>query len=127
MTEISDVITLINERHGTPWSLVRRLPGGYLQGAHEIRGPRGERGVLNWHPTDLPASELLAAAKSVARLHASGWPTARWLADGALPEGGAYIVEEFVDVVVPIRLAANGLEQLRTAHRLQPETHNSAE
>ena len=123
MTEISDVITLINQRHGTTWSLVRRLPGGYLQGAHEIRGPRGERGVLKWHPTDLPASQLLAAAQSVERLHASGWPTARWLAYGALPEGGAYIVEEFVDGVVPTRLAANGLEDLLAANRLQADMH----
>ena len=117
MNEISDVIPLINQRHGTSWSLVRRLPGGYLQGAYEIRGLGGERGVLKWHPTDLPAPQLLAAARSVDRLHASGWPTARWLAYGTLPEGDAYIVEEFVDGVVPTRLAANGLELLLAANR----------
>ena len=123
MNEISDVIPLINQRHGTSWSLVRRLPGGYLQGAYEIRGPGGERGVLKWHPTDLPAPQLLAAARSVDRLHASGWPTARWLAYGTLPEGDAYIVEEFVDGVVPTRLAANGLEDLLAANRLQADMH----
>jgi len=127
MTEISDVISLINQRHGTSWSLVRRLPGGYLQGAYEIRGPRGERGVLKWHPTDLPTSQLLAAAQSVNRLHAGGWPTARWLAYGALPEGGAYIVEEFVDGVVPTRLAATGLELLLNANRLQAGMHPDTE
>jgi hypothetical protein len=127
MTEISDVISLINQRHGTSWSLVRRLPGGYLQGAYEIREPRGERGVLKWHPTDLPTSQLLAAAQSVERLHAGGWPTARWLAYGALPEGGAYIVAEFVDGVVPTRLAATGLELLLNANRLQAGMHPDTE
>jgi len=127
MTEISDVIPLINQRHGTSWSLVRRLPGGYLQGAYEIRGPGGERAVLKWHPTDLPTSQLLAAAQSVERLHAGGWPTARWLAHGALPEGGAYIVEEFVEGVIPTRLAANGLEHLLAANRLQADMHPDTE
>jgi hypothetical protein len=127
MTEISDVISLVNQRHGTSWSLVRRLPGGYLQGAYEIRGSRGERGVLKWHPTDLPTSQLLAAAQSVKRLHAGGWPTAQWLAYGALPEGGAYIVEEFVDGVVPTRLAATGLERLLNANRLQAGMHPDTE
>lgn len=123
MTEISDVIPLINRRHGTSWSLLERLPGGYLQGAYEIRGPDGERGVLKWHATGLPTSQLLAAARSVERLHPSGWPTARWLAHGALPEGGAYIVEEFVDGVVPTRLAGSGLQQLLSANALQADMH----
>jgi hypothetical protein len=127
MTEISDVTPLINQRHGTSWSLIGRLPGGYLQGAYEIRGPGGERGVLKWHPTDLEASQLVAAARSVEDLHAGGWPTARWLAHGVLPEGGAYIVEEFVDGVVPTRLTAGGLEQLLSANRLQADRHPDTE
>jgi hypothetical protein len=44
--DISETIRAINERHMNSWSLVGRLPGGYLQGAHELRGPHGERGVL---------------------------------------------------------------------------------
>jgi hypothetical protein len=30
MTDISDVTLLVNAQHGTRWSLVGRLPGGYL-------------------------------------------------------------------------------------------------
>ena len=121
------MVPLLNQRHGTTWSLVGRLPGGYLQGAYEIRGSGGERGVLKWHPTDLEASQLVAAAGSVEGLHAGGWPTARWLAHGVMPEGGAYIVEEFVDGVVPTRLSAAGLEQLLRANRLQADMHPDTE
>ena len=121
------MVPLLNQRHGTTWSLVGRLPGGYLQGAYEIRGSGGERGVLKWHPTDLEASQLVAAARSVEGLHAGGWPTARWLAHGVMPEGGAYIVEEFVDGVVPTRLGAAGLEQLLRANRLQADMHPDTE
>src|SRR5687767_14183987 len=108
MTEISDVIPLINDRHGTSWSLVGRLPGGHLQGAHELRGPRGERGVLKWPQRDLSAAQLDAAARTVEVARKRGWPTPRWLAFGALPEGAVYIVEELVDGVVPTRLGGDG-------------------
>ncbi|HEY9326307.1 MAG TPA: phosphotransferase [Candidatus Limnocylindria bacterium] len=126
MTEISDVIQLINERDATSWSLVGRLPGGYLQGAHELRGPRGERVVLKWHPRHLSAAQLAAAARSVQRLRNRGWPTSGWLAYGVLPDGAAYIVEEFVDGAVPTQIDGDGLDQLLRANRLQadvrPET-----
>lgn len=121
MTDVADVITSINERHATGWSPVGRLPGGHRQGAHELRGPRGERAVLKWHPRDPSAAQLAAAARSVEELRARGWPTSRWLAHGALPKGAVYIVEEFVEGVVPTRLTHDGLEQLLHANRLQAE------
>jgi phosphotransferase family enzyme len=119
MADISDVVPLINQRHGTSWSLAGRLPGGYLQGAYEIRGRDGERAVLKWHPRELPTTQLLAAARSVEDLRARGWPTPRWLAYGALADGAAYIVEEFVSGVVPARLPADGIAQVLRANRLQ--------
>ncbi len=126
MTQIHDVLRLINERHATGWSLVGRLPGGYLQGAHELRGPDGGHAVLKWHPGDLSATQLAAAGRAVDAVRARGWPTSRWLAYGALPEGSAYIVEEFIEGVVPTRLPADGLAQLLGASHLQagmrPET-----
>ena len=39
VTELFDVVRLINKRHKTNWSLVGRLPGGYLQGAYENVAP----------------------------------------------------------------------------------------
>lgn len=126
MTDVFNVIQQINERHVTNWSLVGRLPGGFLQGAHELRGPHGERGVLKWHPRDLSAAELAVAARSVGELRNRGWPTSAWLVYGILSDGAAYIVEDFVDGVVPTQLDADGLDQLLRANRLQadvrPET-----
>ena len=126
MTDISDVIGLINERHHTRWSLVGRLPGGYLQGAYELRGPRGERGVLKWHPRGLSAAQLVGAARSIEELRRRGWPTSEWLAYGVLPDGASYIVEEFVAGVVPAQIDRLGLDQLLRANALQadvrPET-----
>jgi len=119
MTELSDVTRLINERHGRNWSLVGRLPGGYLEGAYEIRGTDGERGVLKWHPHGLTMPQLVGAASAIEELRARGWPTSRWLAHGALPGGEVYIVEEFIEGVVPTRLTADGLAQLLGANRLQ--------
>lgn len=127
MTDISDVIRLINERHATSWSLVGRLPGGYLQGAYELRGPHGERAVLKWHPRDLPAAQLEAAARAVDGARTRGWPTPRWLAYGPLGQGAAYIVEEFVAGVVPTQLSGDGLEQLLHANRLQADAHPQTE
>jgi hypothetical protein len=126
MTDISDVLGSINERHATSWSLVGRLPGGYLQGAHELRGPHGERAVLKWHARELSAAQLLAAARSTEMLRRRGWPTSEWLAYGVLPDGSTYVVEEFVDGVVPAQIDASGLDQLLRANELQasvpPET-----
>jgi hypothetical protein len=126
MTDISDVLGSINERHATNWSLVGRLPGGYLQGAHELRGPHGERAVLKWHARELSAAQLLAAARSIQMLRRRGWPTSEWLAYGVLLDGATYVVEEFVDGVVPTRIDGNGLDQLLRANGLQadvrPET-----
>jgi aminoglycoside phosphotransferase (APT) family kinase protein len=121
VTELFDVVRLINESHGTNWSPVGRLPGGYLQGAYEIRRPDGERGVLKWHTRDLTTAQLVAAASAVEGLRARGWPTSRWLSYGALPGGDVYIVEEFLDGVLPTRIPVDGLEQLLNANRMQTD------
>lgn len=127
MTDIADLMPLINERHATKWSLVGRLPGGYLQGAYELRGPHGERGVLKWHPRGLPATQLDAAARAIEATRSRGWPTPRWLAHGALPHGATYIVEEFVAGAVPGQLGGDGLEQLLRANRLQADMNPETE
>ena len=121
VSELLDVVRLINERHGTNWSPVGRLPGGYLQGAYELRRPDGQRGVLKWHTRDLTTAQLVAAASAIEVLRARGWPTSRWLAYGALPDGDAYIVEEFLDGVLPTRIPVDGLEQLLDANRMQTD------
>jgi hypothetical protein len=127
MTDIADVVRFINERHAMSWSPVRRLPGGYLQGAYELGGGRDERGVLKWHPRGLSARQVVDAARAVEAARARGWPTPRWLAFGALPEGGVYVVEEFVDGVVPPRFSGDGVEQLLRANRLQADVRPELE
>jgi hypothetical protein len=127
MTGIWDVITLINERHGEKWSLVGRFPGGHLEGAYELRGPDGERGVLKWLPRDLPPTQLEMAAGVVEQARDRGWPAPRWLVYGALPQAGSYIVEEFVAGSVPTQLGGDGLDQLLRANRLQADMHPATE
>ena len=119
MTDLSGVIRLINERHETAWALVGRLPGGPLQGAHELLGPDAARGVLKWHSRDLSVAQLAAAARAIEELRTRGWPTPRWLVHGVLPDGGAYIVEELIQGVALTRLPAYGLSLLLNANRLQ--------
>jgi phosphotransferase family enzyme len=123
MTDIVEVIRLANERHATSWSLVGRLPGGYLQGAYELRDARGARCVLKWHPRDVSEAQLRSAARSVEDLLARGWPTSHWLAYGALPDGAAYIIEEFVVGTTPTSIGGDGLERLLRANRLQADVH----
>ena len=84
-SDIDAVLGRINERDATRWSVIGRLPGGYLQGAYELRDSRGQRGVLKWHPSDLSVAQLTSAARSIEDMRARGWPTSRWLTSGVLP------------------------------------------
>lgn len=83
--------------------------------------------MLKWHPRDLPVAQLAAAARSVEELRARGWPTPRWLANGTLPEGTAYIIEDFVVGVVPAQIDGDGLDQLLIANRLQANVRPDTE
>lgn len=114
-------IALANERGGSSWSLVRKLPGGYQQGAYELRAPRGERGVLKCHPGHLPAKQLEETARAIEDARLRGWPTSRWLAFGSLANDGAYIVEEFIDGFTPNQLEGAVLQRLLEAIRLQAD------
>lgn len=124
--EVLSLIDLINKREGANWSVVRRIPGGSQQGAHEVRDGQGTRAVLKWHTGHIPAERLPRTARLVERARAHGWPTPRWLAFGALPAQSAYIIEEFIDGVAPTVIDEALLERLLIANRLQadlqPET-----
>lgn len=126
MVEVSSLLVSVNGRHGTAWALVGKLPGGYLQGAYELRGATGQRAVLKWHLRHLPAERLAATARAIEYARSRGWPTPAWLTYGAFPDHGAYIVEQFIEGRSPTSLEPTMLEQLLEANRLQadirPET-----
>lgn len=120
-TEVRDVLTLANGRDATCWALVGKPPGGYQQGAYEIVDADGARAVLKWHSGHLPARQLEATAVAIESARRRGWPTAKWLAFGALANDGAYIIEEFIAGSRPTRLDDVVLERLLDAIDLQAD------
>lgn len=117
--EVRVLVDLINARHGTSWSEVRRVPGGSQQGAHELRDVDGTRAVLKWHTGNILPARLAQTARIVEEARLRGWPTSRWVAFGALPAESAYIIEEFIDGVTPTLIDTPLLDQLLAANRVQ--------
>jgi len=117
--EVGALLELINVREGTSWAVVRRIPGGSQQGAHELRDPQGERAVLKWHTGNIRAEKLPQTARVVEEARVRGWPTSRWLAFGVLPAESAYIIEEFIDGEMPTIIDTPLLDRLLAANRLQ--------
>src|SRR2546426_9486813 len=89
------VLATANERDGTAWSLVGKLAGGYQQGAYELADAAGGRAVLKWHTGHLPREQLQDTARVLAEARLRGWPTSKWLADGARAGDRGHSVEEF--------------------------------
>ncbi len=119
MNDVAAVLAQVNQHHATRWSLVQKLPGGYLRGAYELRGADGTRAVLKWYPRDLSPRQLSDAGAAIERIRLRGWPTSRWLAFGSLANEGTYVIEEFIAGDVPRTLGASGLDQLMRANALQ--------
>ena len=117
--EVGALVDLINARHGTSWAVVRRIPGGSQQGAHELRDAQGERAVLKWHTGNIRPEKLPQTARIVEEARVRGWPTSRWLDFGVLPAESAYIVEEFIVGTAPTGIDAPLLDRLLAANRLQ--------
>jgi len=124
--DVRCVLAVANDRHASSWGLVAKLPGGYQQGAYKLVGPDATSAVLKWHAAHLPAKQLTDTARAIEDARSRGWPTARWIAFGSLPNDGAYIIEEFIAGTRPTTLEGSILERLLDAVRLQadarPET-----
>jgi aminoglycoside phosphotransferase (APT) family kinase protein len=116
---VRQILASINDAHSTRWELMGKLTGGYQQGAYELRDGSGGRAVLKWHAGHLPAKQLRETARALEQARARGWPTSKWLAYGALPNDGAYIVEEFIAGERPSRLERRVLERLLDALDVQ--------
>jgi hypothetical protein len=110
-----------NKQHGMSWELVRKLAGGYQRGAYELKDRVQGRAVLKWHTGHLPPMQLEATAQAIEDARVRGWPTARWLAHGPLPNNGAYIIEQFIEGERPRSLGGVVLDRLLDAIRLQAD------
>jgi hypothetical protein len=119
--EVHGVLALANDHHGMRWRLVGKLAGGYQQGAYELAGLDRARAVLKWHAAHLPSKQLTATARAIEDARVRGWPTARWIAYGSLPNDGAYILEEFIEGERPTRLDGLVLDRLLDAIQLQAD------
>lgn len=98
------VLDFANASDGTDFTLVRRLPGGYQEGAYEIEGGDGQRAVLKWNRRSTSAKRLVEAARLTDEARGAGWPTPKWLSTGITEGGERYVVQELI--------AGNHLEQL---------------
>lgn len=128
LAETRVVLDQVNAADETDFTLVRRLPGGYQEGAYEIEDPDGRRAVLKWHGRPTPPERLAKAALAVDQARAAGWPTPRWLSTGVAEGGAHYVVQEFVpghhldqldEEALDLLLAVNAIQatvQLDTDH-----------
>jgi hypothetical protein len=126
---VADILDQINDRHQGSWTLVRKLSGGYHMGAHELAAADSTRAVLKWWPASDGADELSATARAVEGARVAGWPTPKWFAFGALPDGREYVIEEFIDGAELTGVSSREVDQLLAANRVQadrlPETRRN--
>ena len=116
--DLPRLVDLLNEREGSSWELVRKLPGGYNRGAYELREREGTRAVLKWRPPRDP-TELEDTAELVRRALAAGWSTPRWIAYGTVPDGHEYVIEELIAGARTATAADADLSLIARNNRLQ--------
>jgi hypothetical protein len=87
-------VTRLRDATGDDYRLVGRLAGGET-GAHEVRGPNGERLVVKWDDDAGSQAARRRAVGLTARLGAeAGWPVpAQWIVDDG---DRMYVVQELV-------------------------------
>jgi hypothetical protein len=108
--DIGVVLGAVNAELGGRWQSERRLAGGWNEGAYLLIGGGGSRAVLKWRASD--PERLLGAREPVEAARARGWPAPEWLATGQAPTGEAWVVQEFIDGRMPLRLDDFVAEQM---------------
>lgn len=93
----TDVLGLVNARHGTEFELVGRLTGGRQGGAWRVAVPGADDAVLKWSENASLRSRRPQAPAMVGRLRRRGYPTPAWLVSGVTEQGLSYVVQELVD------------------------------
>jgi hypothetical protein len=109
-----DAVQLLRRATNEPFELVGRLQGGET-GAHEVRGPGGERLVLKWD-TDARSQELRRAAVVLTdRLRAeAGWPVVEQ--DVLEVDGCLLVLQQFLGGREPDILTNAMTDQLLGLH-----------
>lgn len=113
------VLDFVNKSDGSDYTLLRRLPGGYQEGAYEIQDRDGQRAVIKWHRRPVPHERLAEVARLVDEAREAGWPTPRWLSTGIAGGGQRYVVQEFVAGHHLKHLNAEALDQLLAVNAIQ--------
>ena len=112
------VVHAINDAHQRAFQVVRRLPGGFQEGAYEI-GEADARLVLKWHTRPVTLERLEEVARIVSDVRRAGWPTPAWHVVGITPNGERYTVTDFVEGEHPEVLSPALLEELLALNALQ--------
>ena len=99
-------VARLRDATGDDYQLIGRLAGGET-GAHEMRGPRGERLVVKWDDDAGSQAARRRAVGLTARLGAeAGWPVpAQWIVDD---RDRMYVVQELV-AGVPVEAFTHAL------------------
>ncbi|MEO7913188.1 MAG: phosphotransferase [Roseiflexaceae bacterium] len=112
--KISQLLLVINARHGTAFALAGKLPGGQQDGAYALTEPSGRRMVLK----QLFAARALPIIR---RLCVIGYPTPDVLYEGTANDGTTYLVQEFVPGAPMQALTVAYLDQLFVLNEQQAE------
>lgn len=112
------VLAEVNAQLGSCYRWQRQLPGGERNGAHLV-AEDGWLVVLKWQPAGWKAEQLLRAFSAVVHATDGGWPAARWLKAGPLADGGAFVLQEYIEGMPMARLDARGVRAVIAANALQ--------
>jgi aminoglycoside phosphotransferase len=89
------VVDDINNSHRLSFALHSRCRGGLNGGAWILTDPDGQLAVLKWRAND-PTARTARLVEMVNRIHATGYPTPRWITAGVTDAGTSYLLQEFV-------------------------------
>lgn len=109
----------VRARTGLELAVLDPLPGGEQEGAHLVIDGDGRRLVLKVQPDRWKAKRLLRAVPVMDHAVTHGWPAAAWLYAGALSDGSAFLLEEYVEGEPITSLDPITLEIIEKANALQ--------
>lgn len=112
------VLEEVNSRLGTDYGWQRQLSGGEQNGAHLI-ADGGRQAVLKWQSVQWKAQQLLQAFPAVTYAADGGWPVARWLEAGPLADGGAFLLQDYVEGTPMSGLAPSAVSAVVAANSRQ--------
>lgn len=92
-----DVIEAVGTDAGVRLRLLRPLQGGEQGGALLVEDADGRPRVVTLQTEPWKTARLLDAEPVMRDAVSRGWPAAAWLRTGRLPDGTAYVLQEFVD------------------------------